>query len=80
MKREPSEHSQPRSAADLERFLRLVAADPALAEEFWDIKDKQDFISSVVRRGEELDCWFAAADVEEAMRASWRAWQERTRQ
>ena len=67
----------PRSAAELERFLRLAAGDPALAEEFWDISDKQLFIESVVRRGEAIGCWFAASHVEEAMRASSRTWLER---
>jgi hypothetical protein len=71
---------RPRSAADLERFLRLAAEDPALAEEFWDMSDKPLFIERVVRRGEALDCWFAAAHVEEAMRAGWRSWLERASQ
>ncbi len=67
----------PRSAAELKRFLRLAAAHPALAEEFWDNSDKQLFIERVVRRGEALGCRFAAAHVEEAMRAAWQAWLER---
>ena len=71
---------RPRSAADLERFLRLATEDPALAEEFWDMSDKPLFIERVVRRGEALDCWFAAAHVEEAMRAGWRGWLERASQ
>jgi hypothetical protein len=66
-----------RSAADLERFLLLAAEDPALAQEFWEIRDKQVFIDRVVRRGEALGCWFAAAHVAQAMRTSWRVWLER---
>ncbi len=67
----------PRTAADLERFLRLAAEEPALVEEFWDMSDRPLFIERVVRRGEALGCWFAAAHVEEAMRAAWRVWLER---
>ncbi len=68
---------QHRSAQDLERFLRLAAEDPAIADEFWEIDDKPLFIDRVVSRGEALGCWFARADVEEAMRAGWRSWLER---
>ncbi len=65
---------RPRSAADLERFLRLAEQNPAIAEGFWGLKDKPEFIERVVRRGETLGCWFAAEHVEEAMRAGWQVW------
>jgi hypothetical protein len=67
----------PRSAADLDRFLRLIAETPALAEDFWDMSDEQLFVERVIRRGEALGCWFSAAHVEQAMRAAWGAWLER---
>ena len=68
---------QSRSATELERFLRLVAAEPALADEFWDIADQQRFIEHVVGRGEKLGYWFAAEHVEAALRAGWQSWLER---
>jgi hypothetical protein len=67
----------PRTAADLERFLRLAVEDPALAEEFWDMSDQQLFIERVVRRAEAVGCWFSAEHVEEVMWAAWQVWLER---
>jgi hypothetical protein len=66
-----------RCAADLERFLQIAAAEPALVEEFWDLVDQQQFIERVVRHGESVGCWFAAEHVESALRAGWRSWLDR---
>jgi hypothetical protein len=72
-----SANELPRTVAELERFLQIAAADPVLAEEFWDITDQACFIECVVRRGEALGCWFTAQHVEVALRGGWRSWLER---
>ncbi|HVS40434.1 MAG TPA: aspartyl/asparaginyl beta-hydroxylase domain-containing protein [Gemmataceae bacterium] len=67
----------PRSPENLERFRRLVEEDAALAEELWDIGDRQLFLERVVRLGEARGLGFTAAHVEEALRTARRAWLER---
>ncbi len=48
-----------------------------LEEELRKTADRQLFVSQVVRLGEDQGCNVTAMDVEEAMRATQRAWLER---
>ncbi|MGA9997766.1 MAG: Nif11 family protein [Pyrinomonadaceae bacterium] len=61
----------------LENFQKLVLRDLSLQKKLRDITDRQAFIVLTVRLGEEHGCSFRAEDVEEALRASRRAWGER---
>ncbi|MGB9179271.1 MAG: Nif11-like leader peptide family natural product precursor [Pyrinomonadaceae bacterium] len=61
----------------LENFQKLVLRDLSLQEKLRDITDREAFIVLTVRLGEEYGCSFRREDVEEALRASRRAWGER---
>jgi hypothetical protein len=66
-----------RSPEALTRFRRLVHEDSFLQEELCDIADRQLFMERVLQLGAQRGCCFSAADVEEEVRASRRAWLER---
>jgi hypothetical protein len=68
---------RPRAPEKLEQFRSVVLEDLSLQAELREILDTHLFVTLVVQRGEEHGCRFAAADVEEALRAGRRAWLER---
>jgi hypothetical protein len=60
-----------------EQFRRLVLQDPALQGRLRDTPDRGAFIRLTVQLGNERGYTFTAADVEDALRRSQRAWVER---
>ncbi|HEV2707624.1 MAG TPA: aspartyl/asparaginyl beta-hydroxylase domain-containing protein [Pyrinomonadaceae bacterium] len=60
-----------------ERFRQTVLQDETLQESLRETSDVKTFVTQVVRLGHDLGHHFTAADVEEALRASRRAWLER---
>lgn len=74
---DPPPAERPRSPDDWQRFHALVAQDEQLQEELRDTVDLELFVRQVVKLGASCGCQFAAADVEEALRAARREWLER---
>jgi hypothetical protein len=65
------------SAEALAAFRRAVLRDPVLQRELLAVPDRRDFVAVVVARAG-ADGWdVARGDVEEALTAARRAWQER---
>ncbi|HEX3718933.1 MAG TPA: hypothetical protein VH595_13270 [Verrucomicrobiae bacterium] len=62
---------------NLERFRRLVLADPQLLEKLRKNSDLNTFITLTVRLGAERGCIFTADQVRAALQESRRAWLER---
>lgn len=64
-------------ADELERFGRLVLADPELQRQLRALPDQAAFVTRVVQLAGERGFALTPGDVEEALAASRRAWFER---
>lgn len=67
----------PISAKALDGFRRAVLNDPVLQRELLAAPDRRDFVALVVARAAAEGWDVAPGDVDEALRASRRAWQAR---
>lgn len=65
------------SAEALAGFRRAVLRDAVLQRELLTVPDRRDFVAEVVARAAARGWDVAPGDVEEALKASRRAWQER---
>jgi response regulator of citrate/malate metabolism len=71
------EEKQTVSQDNLEQFREAVLEDAALQETLRDVRDRKTFVALVMSLGVERGYDFTAEEVEEALRASRRAWLER---
>ena len=65
------------SEGNFERFREIVLQDLSLQEQLREITERSVFIQKVVELSAECGCEITPEDVEEAMRRSRRAWNER---
>ncbi|MGI8808140.1 MAG: hypothetical protein ACR2KK_09925 [Acidimicrobiales bacterium] len=61
----------------LERFRVVVLADTDLQNALLAVADRREFVARVVEEARAQSCAVTPEEVEEALRTSWRAWNER---
>ena len=66
--------SDPKSANDLDSFVRLVLNDRSLQSELRDANDRRMFVARVAELGRQRGYEFSKEDVEEAMRSNRKKW------
>lgn len=73
----PCEMPTEKPANDLENFVQLVLADPALFQQLRQTSGVDHFVGLTVRLGAERNCVFTEEDVRAALDERRRTWQKR---